>query len=213
MIDRIAPLLVSFLLFASPFISSCNPVGETATPRKPPVAPESVQVRVVEKALEVYWKDMPGSTHYTIFWGTESGQYRSMANVSGTSAMISEVKEGDLYYIALTAWNARGESNFSPEQVIAYDTNPEHAMIYLAKGNDAMKRGLANQAHAYYCAAIRLNPENADAYRSRAGLYEAINWNDLARKDYLTAERLEKNRVVSTRVSANRPLKSPRSLP
>ncbi len=213
MIDRIAALLACFLLFASPFISSCNPVGGIAGPLKPPVPPEGVQIQVAEKALEVRWNEVPGATHYTIFWGTESGQYRSLANAADTSAMILDVKGGDLYYIAMTAWNERGESNFSPEQAIVYDTNPDRAVVYLAKGNEAMKRGLTVQAHAYYCATIRLDPENADAYRSRAVLYEAINWNELARKDYVTAEKLEKNRAVSTRVSVNSPLKSPASVP
>ncbi len=125
-----------------------------------------------------------------------------MADSDGNSALISDVKEGDLYYISMTAWNSRGESNYSIEQAIVYGANPESAAIYLSKGNEAMKRGFANQAHAYFCATIRLDPENADAYRSRAALYEAINWNELARKDYMTAEKIRKNRAISTRVSS-----------
>ena len=93
-----------------------------------------------------------------------------MANADSTSALISDVKEGDLYYIAMTSWNARGKSNFSAEQTIVYDTDPERAVVYLAKGNEAMKQGLTNRAHVYFCATIRLDPENADAYRSRAVL-------------------------------------------
>src|SRR5271157_2938910 len=199
---RIATLVACFALFTNLLLVSCSSVGDTAARRKPPASPESIQIRVAEKGLEVHWKEVPGATHYTIFWGTETGQYRSMANADSTSALISDVKEGDLYYIAMTAWNARGESNFSAEQTIVYDTNPERAVVYLAKGNEAMKRGLTNQAHAYFCATIRLDPENADAYRSRAVLYEAINWNELARKDYVTAEKLQKNRAISTRVSS-----------
>ena len=202
LIGRIATLLACFVLLTNLLLTSCSSVGDTASHRKPPVSPESIHVRVAEKGLEVHWKEVQGATYYTIFWGTETGQYRSMANSDGNSALISDVKEGDLYYIAMTAWNARGESNFSVEQAIVYDTNPERAIIYLAKGNEAMKRGLTNQAHAYFCAAIRLDPENADAYRSRAVLYEAINSNELARKDYLTADKLQKNRAMSTRVSS-----------
>jgi tetratricopeptide (TPR) repeat protein len=199
---RIATLAACFALFTNLLLISCSSVGDTASRRKPPTSPESIQIRVAEKGLEVHWKEVPGATYYTIFWGTETGQYKSMANADSTSALITDVKEGDLYYIAMTSWNARGESNFSAEQTIVYDTNPERAVVYLAKGNEAMKQGLTNQAHAYFCATIRLDPENADAYRSRAVLYEAINWNDLARKDYATAQKLQKNRPISTRVSS-----------
>jgi tetratricopeptide (TPR) repeat protein len=199
---RIATLLACFALFTNLLLVSCSSVGDTASRRKPPASPENVQIRVAEKGLEVHWKEVQGATHYTIFWGTETGQYRSMANADSTSALISDLKQGDLYYIAMTAWNARGESNFSAEHTIVYDTNPERAVVYLAKGNEAMKRGLTSQAHAYFCATIRLDPENADAYRSRAVLYEAINWNDLARKDYATAQKLQKNRPISTRMSS-----------
>jgi tetratricopeptide (TPR) repeat protein len=199
---RIAASLACFVLLTTPLMTSCSSVGDTAGPRKPPASPESIQIRVVQQGLEIHWKEVPGATLYTIFWGTESGQYRSMANADSKSALISDVKEGDLYYIAMTAWNARGESNYSAEQTIVYDTNPARAAIYLDKGNEAMKRGLANQAHAYFCATIRLDPENADAYLSRAVLYEAINWNELARKDYVTAEKLQKNRATSTKMSS-----------
>lgn len=177
-------------------------MGDTVGPGKPPASPENLQVQVVEGGLEIWWKSVPGATHYTVFWGTESGQYRSMANSATSFVLISDLINGDLYHIAVTSWNARGESNYSAEQTVVYDTNPARTDIYLAKGNEAMRLGLTNEAHAYFCASIRLDPENANAYRSRAVLYEAINWNELARKDYMTAEELEKNRAVSTRVSS-----------
>jgi Flp pilus assembly protein TadD len=131
-----------------------------------------------------------------------SGQYRSMGNSATNLAFISDLVVGDLYYVAVTSWNARGESNYSTEQAVVYDTNPARADVYVAKGNEALNKGLAKQAHAYFSAAIRLDPENVDAYRSRAVLYEKINRNELASKDHKMAEKLEKNRTVSTRVSS-----------
>jgi len=177
-------------------------MGDTAGPRKPPTEPDNVQVRVNESGLQILWGNVPGATHYTVFWGTESGQYRGMGNCATNSALISDLIMEDLYYVAVTSWNARGESNYSREQTAVYDTNPARAGIYVAKGNDAVKRGLANQAHAYFCAAIRLDPENVDAYRSRAVLYEKTNRTELASKDHKMAEKLQKDRAVSTRVSS-----------
>ncbi len=202
LIQRVPALLVCLMFSMNLLLASCSSVGDTAMPRNPPPAPENVQVRVDEGGLQIFWRNVPGATHYTVFWGPKSGQYRSLANCDTNSALISDVIKGDLYYVAVTSWNARGESNYSQEHTVVYDTNPARAGIYVAKGNDSMKRGLTNQAHAYFCAAIRLDPENADAYRSRAALYEIINWNELARKDLQTAEKLQKNRTVSTRVSS-----------
>ena len=184
------------------FLASCSPMGEATGPRKPPAAPENVHVRVEQSGLQVFWRNVPEATHYAVFWGTESGQYRSIGNCATNSAFISDLVVGDLYYVAVTSWNARGESNYSPEQTVVYDTNPARADIYLAKGNDAMKRGLTNQAHAYFCAAIRLDPEYVEAYRSRSVLYEIMNKNESAGKDHQMVEKLRKNRTVSAQVSS-----------
>ena len=203
MIKRNHGLPVWFLLSMNLLLASCSFVGESAEPGKPPAAPQNVQVQVNGDGLQIFWRSVPGATHYTVFWGTETGQYRSMGNSATNSASISDLVMGDLYYVTVTSWNTRGESNYSPEVAIVYDTIPARADIYLAKGNDAMRRGLTSQAHAYFCAAIRLDPQNVEAYRSRAALYEMINLNDLASKDLTTAENLRKNRTVSTRVSSN----------
>jgi len=197
LLKGIPKLLAWFLLSMAVFLASCSSMGDTAGPCKPPAAPESFLVRVDEGRLQIVWGNVQGATHYTVFWGTESGQYRGMGNSDTNSAFISGLTKGELYYIAVTSWNARGESKYSPEHTVVYDTNPERADTYLAKGNDAMKRGLTNEAHAYFCATIRLDPENADAYRSRSVLYEIVNWNELARKDYRTAEKLQKNPTIS----------------
>ena len=202
MIKRVPELLIWFLLFISLFLASCSSMGTAAGPRKPPAAPENVQLRVTGRGLQVFWGNVPEATRYTVFWGTERGQYRSMGNSATNSALISNLAMGDLYYVAVTSWNARGESNYSPEQTVVYDTNPARADVYIAKGNDAMKRGLTNQAYAYFCAAIRLDPENVDAYRCRAVLYARMNCNELAGNDNKMAEKIEKNRTVSTRVSS-----------
>ena len=74
LLGRIATLVACFALFTNLLLVSCSSVGDTAARRKPPASPESIQIRVAEKGLEVHWKEVPGATHYTIFWGTETGQ-------------------------------------------------------------------------------------------------------------------------------------------
>jgi Tfp pilus assembly protein PilF len=104
-----------------------------------------------------------------------------------------------LYYFAVSAWNHRGESNFSDEQVLVYDDGSGRPDAYLAKGNDLMSNGYYMGAHAYFSAAIRLDPGNLHAYQSRAALHEKINQPDLARQDEAMAERLLKKQRISLR--------------
>ena len=203
MLERIQGLLISLVLFSLALLVSCSSIGDTAGSRKPPVPPEGIQVRVGDQGLEVSWKSVPGATHYTLFWGPDSGQYKNLTNSPKCQALISGLNKGDMYYVAVTSWNARGESNYSQEQTVVYDDNPARAGVHLAQGQRAMKRGLNAEAHAYFSAAIRLDPENAEAYQCRAVLYEMINESELARRDHQTAEKLYKKQLASTKVSSN----------
>lgn len=67
-------------VIAQCLLASCGPVAETSGPAKPPPAPDNVGVRVIDRGLEISWKCVPGSTHHTLFWGFERGDYRNMAN-------------------------------------------------------------------------------------------------------------------------------------
>jgi tetratricopeptide (TPR) repeat protein len=153
---------------------------------------------MIDRGLEISWKCVPGSTHHTLFWGFERGDYRNMANSNTCSAIIVGLKKGDLYYFAATSWNARGESGYSREQAFVYDDEPGRAGVYLGKGSESMRKGLFAEAHAYFSAAIRLDPENPEAYRQRATLHEKLNQTEFASQDYQMAEKIFKKRPLST---------------
>ncbi len=197
LVRRMCLISVLGLIIAQCLLTSCSSVGKSSGPIKPPPPPESVRVRAVEQGLEVSWKCVPGSTHHTLFWGHEHGDYRNMANSNSCSAIIIGLKKGDLYYFAVSSWNARGESGYSREQAFLYDDKPERAGIYIGKGSESMHKGLYPEAHAYFSAAIRLDPENPEAYRQRATLHERLNQTELARQDYQMSEKIYKKRPLS----------------
>lgn len=196
MIWRVAGV---FLITAQCLLSSCSSVGETSSPNKPPQAPENIKIRVVNQGLEVSWTCVRGTSQYTLFWGVERGDYRALANTNACSAILIGLKKGDLYYFAVSSWNARGESGYSPEQAFLYDDEPGRASVYLGRGTESVQKGLYAEAHAYLSAAIRLDPGNAEAYRQRAALHEMLNQIEYARQDYQMAEKIFKKKPLSTR--------------
>jgi Tfp pilus assembly protein PilF len=105
-----------------------------------------------------------------------------------------------LYYFAVSSWNARGESGYSPEQAFLYDDEPGRASVYLGRGSESAQKGLYAEAHAYLSAAIRLDPGNAEAYRQRAVLHEKLNQIEYARQDYQMAEKIFKKQPLSTKL-------------
>ncbi len=53
---------------------------------------------------------------YRVYWGTVSHQYDSRADVgASTSHTVTNLQPGATYFFAVTAYNAGGESPFSPE--------------------------------------------------------------------------------------------------
>lgn len=155
-----------------------------------PVRPTNVQLHLVEKGVQVSWECIPGATHYTVFWGTERNQYRSLVNSEDCSLTLAGLKKGLFYAIAVTAWNQVGESEYSREAAVVYDDDVSRAPEYVDKGNDLMERRMYADAQLYFSAAIRLDPQYPAAYRRRGLLYEKTNQSALAREDYRRAERL-----------------------
>jgi len=115
--------------------------------------------------------------------------------------IISGLDKGELYCFAVTSWGERGESDYSKEVMYVYDDDPSRSSQHLAKGNEMMASGLYPEADAYISAAIRLQPQSADAYKSRAQLYERMDEPELAKKDSVMAEKLSSRKTASLHLS------------
>lgn len=197
MVSRNHTRQIAFFFAAMLLIGSCGGSSSRTDEANPPKIPVNLQAQVEEGGVGLYWDCVPGATHYTVFWGTEREQYRHIIDSKDCFAKLGGLKKGWFYAFAVTAWNERGESDLSREREIVYDDDPAKAADYLAKGSDFMVRGFYASAHTYLSAAIRLAPENAQAYRSRAKLYEKVNRPDLAKEDYRTAKGILKQKPIS----------------
>lgn len=178
------------------FLSSCGSAGKSSK-KSPPSPPPEVQCTVTAKGLLVEWSPVEGAHQYTVFWGVERGEYRGLVNTDANSIILGGLSKGEMYMIAVTAWNGNGESRYSEEECLVYDDNPARAQVYYSKGQELMRRGNLSDAQVYMSAAIRLDPENAHAYKDRALLYEKMNRADLAAKDNMTAEKIFKKKPLS----------------
>ncbi len=147
---RIRDLLVITLVLSHLLLLSCSSSVNQGGTQNVPAAPTHVRLAVVAQGLEAAWDPVAGSTHYTLFWGTEPGDYKSLVNCESPAVILSRLNSEQLYFFAVTAWNQRGESNFSNEQVLVYDDRSGRPETYLAIGYDLMNRGHYSGAHAYF---------------------------------------------------------------
>lgn len=66
--------------------------------------------------ISLRWDPAPGASGYRIHYGTQSGQYDRTLDVGlATEAVVSELADCTTHYLAVTAYNAHGESAFSNE--------------------------------------------------------------------------------------------------
>jgi tetratricopeptide (TPR) repeat protein len=156
-----------------------------------------VKVEMVDRGLQVAWQPVLGAKKYTVFWGFSPGQYRGMLDTTDNAVILAGLAKGEMLYLAVTAWNERGESHCSGEQAVVNDDDPGRANLYTAKGQEALQKGAYLDADAYLSAAIRLNPQNAEAYRYRGMLYERLSKAGLAQEDYQRAEKIFKSKLLS----------------
>jgi tetratricopeptide (TPR) repeat protein len=198
-VERIRELLATALVLSLLLLVSCSISGNQGGAHNAPAAPTNVRLAIVPQGLEVAWKPVSGASRYTLFWGSERGDYKSLVNCDRSAVVLSGLNKEHLYFFAVTAWNQHGESNFSGERALVYDDGSGHPETYLAKGNDLMSRGQYAGALAYFSAAIRLDPGDLYAYQSRATLHEKINRPDLARQDEAMAEKLFKQKRITLR--------------
>lgn len=76
----------------------------------------------------ITWQATPGAAGYKVYIGTKSRTYSQVVNVPG--ADVTTYNAGDLdlkkrTYIAVTSYNAFGESKFSNEMVATTPTPPK----------------------------------------------------------------------------------------
>ncbi len=204
MVERIRELLVAALVLSHLLLLSCSTSVNEGGAQNSPAAPAGVRLAAGPHGLEVAWEPVVGATRYTLFWGPERGDYKSLVNCDKPAVVLSGLIREQLYFVAVTAWNQNGESNFSKEQALVYDDGVGRPETYLARGNDLMSKGQYASALAYFSAAIRLDPGNLYAYQSRAMLHEKVDRPDLARQDQAMAEKLFQQKRISLR-EAGRP--------
>jgi len=180
-------------------MASCGG-GNNSVPTRTPPPPAQVKVEQAIQGMHVSWASVSGASHYTVFWGTEPGQYRNCANVSGNEAIIASPLRGELYAFAVTAWNVRGESQYSKEVLLVCDDDDNNASIYLTKARAFISRGELEQARAYLNAAIRLQPEKVEAYQLRASVHEQMHDLELAKHDQEAAVKLSRRKTASLEV-------------
>jgi hypothetical protein len=185
------------LLLIMIFVVSCTQTVTGGAPEKPPDPPKNLKVSVVDQGVHLSWDCAPGVALYTVFWGPDREEYRNLVNSKECSATMVGLRKNEFYAFAVTAWNQRGESDYSQAAEVIYDDDPARADHYLAMGNDQMKKGQYRNALTYFSTAIRLAPDSAHAYQRRALLYEKTRRTDLAKQDYQMAEKLLKRKPLS----------------
>lgn len=160
---------------------------------------------MVDQGVQIEWQAVPGATKYTVFWGFTSNEYRGLVNTNDRALILSGLDKGEMLYVAVTAWNERGESTYSAEQAVVNDDNPRHAGLYLARGQECLQKKDYSVAAAFLSAAIRLDPQNADGYRYRGMLRERLGQAKSAQRDYELSEKIFKKKLLTKKRSADYP--------
>jgi len=96
--------------------ASATPAASGGTGTLPSV-PSNVQATAGDGQVAVSWTPVSGATSYNIYWNT-AGSVTTSDDVIGTSASLllhPNLTNGIIYYYAVTAVNAEGESTLSTE--------------------------------------------------------------------------------------------------
>ena len=124
-------LLLSLIII---FISACSS-GEdapTVTPSPPDVSTMQIRADAGDATVTLEWQMLPGVNSYNIYCGTGSS---NLAKISTTPAIligppytvtstVTSLNNGTLYYFALTAVNANGESSLSRRTLAMPQASP-----------------------------------------------------------------------------------------
>lgn len=65
-------------------------------------------------SLGVFWDTVPDPSisSYTVYWGTESGEYPFSQTYTGTQCTLSGLSEGQTYYVAISSLDASGNESY-----------------------------------------------------------------------------------------------------
>lgn len=166
---------------------------------KIPAAPADLIIEQTDDGLIAKWNPSLGASSYTLFWGSEKGEFRRMFETKETAVLLKSLDTGKFYNFAVTASNSSFESSFSPEKFYVHDTDPTNVNEHMSLAKSLMEQDRNHEAMAYLAAAIRLDPKNAESYRTRASLFEKVGRRQEARKDLHMAETLfSKTQLTST---------------
>ncbi len=193
MIGRIGAGLALIVVVA--LTSSCRLSQDKAKLEGIPESPTDVELRFVDKGLQVSWKPSPRATNYHVFWGKEEGVYDRVVDCNAESVVLSDLQRATFYTLAVTARNAWGESEYSEEKAVIYDDDPKKSPEFLAKAKEMMVKGYHQEALAYLSAVIRLDPDNPDPYRFRAALNEKLGRRRLVNEDLALIEEISKRKA------------------
>ena len=175
---------------------SCNLGLDTSKPLGTPSPPRNLRVSIQGNGVELMWDPVPKAIKYTVFWGSEDGEFRNLADTIQLSMKLPGLKKGQRYNFAISAWNEKGESDYSKEAVILNDYDPALAPHYLDMGKELLKRGNYLDALLYFTTAIRLDPNNPEAYNSRGRLNEKLSRFELAERDFEKARSLSSESAI-----------------
>lgn len=154
---------------------------------------------IVNNGILIWWQPTPRANRYTVFWGPESGQHRYFVEAEQPPILLLGIQKGQLNYFAVTAWNEFGESMYSAEVALVNDNNSANAGFYLKKGHECARKEAFIDAHAYYSAVIRLDPRRVDAYLYRGAINQKLKREEMARSDFIVAEKMFKDQRLSLR--------------
>ncbi len=176
---------------------SCTSSEDRKMSSRPPGAPQGLTAGLVEEGVRLTWDAVPGATQYSVFWGDDDHSYSGFFLAESNHFTIGGLRKGECFTFSVTAWNPRGESDYSRPCSVVYDDDPTRAPHYVSVGERLMGDGRYREAQAYLTAAIRLDPRNAVAYQRRAQLYQRTNQVERARRDLSRAETIMKDKPLS----------------
>lgn len=109
-------LLLSLIII---FISACSSGSDTppVTPSPPDVSTMQIRADAGNATVTLEWQMLVGVNSYNIYCGTDSANLTKIsttpATLIGPPYTVTSLNNGTLYYFALTAVNANGESSLS----------------------------------------------------------------------------------------------------
>ncbi len=192
-----AYIIVGLALILIVAVSFGKPHGKTVDVKKPS-SPSGFSIDQSEDGLVASWHPSAGAKSYTLFWGTNKGEYRKMFPTGETSVFIKGFEPGQVYNFTVTASNDSYESDYSNECFFVYDDVPRNSTDHIAKAKDMMIDRRHGEALAFLNTAIRLDPENPESYRARAMLFERLGNKDQARHDFKKSETLFGNKQMTS---------------